>query len=90
MISTPKNAMRAAHRLGPLDVLLLSAWCGLAAGELEVATRIVARSLSATDRLYLMSRHFVWLVPAIDLGLFLSFGVILALATWLWPRRRGG
>ena len=77
----------AVRRLGPVDVLVLSAWCGLAAGELEVAARIVHRTLSSTERLYLMTRHFVWLVPLINLVLFVSVGVLLVLATRLWPRQ---
>ena len=32
-------------RLGPLDVLVLSAWCGLAAGWLEVGTRVLCRAI---------------------------------------------
>jgi arylsulfatase A-like enzyme len=77
------------HRLGPVDVLVLSAWCGLAAGELEVAARIVNRAFSSTHRLYMMTRHFVWLVPLINLVLFLGLGVLLVLATRLSPRRAG-
>jgi arylsulfatase A-like enzyme len=79
----------AVRRLSSFDVLVLSAWCGLAAGELEVATRIVHRALSSTQRLYLMTRHFVWLVPLINLVLFLGVGVLLVLATRFWPRRAG-
>jgi arylsulfatase A-like enzyme len=79
----------AVQRLGPVDVLVLSAWCGLAAGELEVAARIGNRAFSSTHRLYMMTRHFVWLVPLINLTLFLGFGVLLALATRCWPRRAG-
>src|SRR6516225_4583011 len=77
----------ADGRIGPIDVLVLSAWCGLAAGELEVAARIVTRTLGSTHRLYMMTRHFVWLVPLINLGLFLGIGVLLARATRRWPRR---
>ncbi len=79
----------APHRLGPIDALVFSAWCGLAAGELEVATRILHRALSSTERLYLMTRHFVWLVPLINLALFLAVGASLVLATRTWPRRAG-
>ena len=61
--------------LGPLDLLVLSAWCGLAAGELEVAARIVPRAVGLTHRLYMMTRHFVWLVPLVNLVLFLGCGV---------------
>jgi arylsulfatase A-like enzyme len=69
--------------------MALAGWCGLAAGELEVAVRLAQRSLSSTDRLYLMTRHFVWLVPSLSLLLFLAFGVLAALAAWRWPRRGG-
>ena len=79
----------AACRLGRFDVLILSAWCGLAAGELEVAVRVVPRALNATHRLDMMTRHFVWLVPLIDLVLFFGLGVVLVLAMRLWPRRAG-
>src|SRR5262245_31129021 len=82
------------RRLHPGEVLVLSAWCGLAAGWLEVGTRVLCRSIDATNRLYMMSRHFVWLVPLTDLMLFLGMGGILAAATrlrpgvggWLGPR----
>ncbi len=91
-MSTSKQASptaRARPRLGPLDVIVFAAWCGLAAGELEVITRVVYRNISATNRLYLMTRHFVWLVPLINLLLFVGLGTVLAGATKLWPRRAG-
>jgi len=80
---------QAVRRLGAVDVLVLSVWCGLAAGELEVAARIVRRALASTHRLYMMTRHFVWLVPLINLVLFLGLGVLLVLATRRWPARAG-
>ena len=78
---------KTERRLGMADVLVLSVWCGLAGGELEVAARIVYRALSPTERLYLMTRHFVWLVPLINLMLFFGFGLLLNLAIRRWPRR---
>ena len=36
-------------RLGPLDVLVLSAWCGLAGGLLEVGTSVVCKIFRATE-----------------------------------------
>ena len=92
MNSTPvaRSAIsRAQGRFGPLDILLFSAWCALASGELEVASRVIYRSLSSTDRLYLMTRHFVWLVPLVNLFVFLALGLLLATATKIWPRRAG-
>jgi arylsulfatase A-like enzyme len=72
-----------------MDVLALSAWCGLAAGWLEVATRILVKTMIVTNRLYLLSRHFVWLVPLTYLLLFSGIGLFLALAVKLCPRAAG-
>jgi len=72
-----------------LDVLVLSVWCGLAAGLLEVGARVLCRSIDSTNRLYGMSRHFVWLVPLTYLLLFSVVGVVLAAATKRWPRLGG-
>ena len=76
-------------RLKPMDVLLLSAWCGLAAGLLEVGVRILGRVLDPRNSLYLRSRHFVWVVPLSNLLLFAVAGMVLAALTRLWPRRGG-
>jgi arylsulfatase A-like enzyme len=70
-------------------VLALAAWLGLVAGWLEVAARVLSKSLVGTNRLYLMTRHFVWLVPLSNLLLFFIVGVLLATATKLWPRLGG-
>jgi arylsulfatase A-like enzyme len=69
-----------------VDVLALSVWCGLAAGWLEVGARALPRSFDASDRLYNLSRHFVWLVPLADLLLFSGIGAFLAAASLRWPR----
>jgi arylsulfatase A-like enzyme len=79
----------APRRLGPIDVLVLAVWCGLAAGLLEVGTRIVCRSLDPNGRMFLMTRHFVWLAPLSNLLLFAVMAPVLALATKLWPRAGG-
>ena len=76
-------------RSGPRDVLILAAWCGLAAGWLEVATRFVCRYINPTNRLHQRSRHFVWAAPLTYLLLFLAMGLFLAVVTRLWPRRGG-
>jgi arylsulfatase A-like enzyme len=80
--------MSTERRLGPLDVFVLSAWCGLAGGLLEVGTRVVWKILPS-HRMYLMSRHFIWMAPLSNLLLFTGVGVLLALATKLWPCRGG-
>jgi arylsulfatase A-like enzyme len=75
--------------LGPWDVLALAACLGLAAGWLEVGTKVLCKSLVGTHRLYLTTRHFVWLVPLSNLLLFLTGGAVLSVATKLWPRLSG-
>jgi arylsulfatase A-like enzyme len=79
----------AQRRFSPLDVFVLSAWCGLAGGLLEVGTRVVCKSIGSSDQLYMMSRHFHWIAPLSSLLLFSAIGLILALLTKLWPRRGG-
>ncbi len=76
--------------LSPLDVLLLSPCGGLAGGLLEVGMKVLCRSIDSTYRLYMMSRHFVWLAPLANLLLFSSLGLLLALATKFWPRCEDG
>jgi arylsulfatase A-like enzyme len=92
MVTVPlkgSGAPNGTNQITALGIVMLSAWCGLAAGWLEVGTRVLLRSITPTNRLFLMSRHFVWLTPAANLLLFVSMGLILALGTWLWPRRGG-
>ena len=91
LTSCPGSAQTPAlaGRVGPLSLLALSAWCGLAAGWLEVGTRVLCRSINPTNRLYMMSRHFVWLTPLANLLLFFGMGCLLALVTWLGLRRGG-
>ena len=48
-----------------------------------------ARALSSTHRLYMMTRHFVWLVPLINLLVFLGLGVLLAWRRDAGPARAG-
>jgi arylsulfatase A-like enzyme len=83
------ETLTSRQRLGAWDVLALAAWLGLAAGWLEVGTRVLCKCLIGNNRLYLMTRHFVWLVPLSNLLLFLIGGVLLAAATKLWPRPAG-
>lgn len=67
-------------------MLALSAACGLAGGLLEVGTRVLCRAIDPTKRLYLMTRHFVWLTPLVNLLVFVCLGLCLAGMTKLWPR----
>ena len=71
--------------LGPLDVFVLSAWCGLAGGLLEVGTIALCKILPG-HRMYGMSRHFPWMAPLSNLLIFAALGLLLASMTRLWPR----
>jgi arylsulfatase A-like enzyme len=84
------NSARMVRRhLGAWDVLALAAWCGLVAGWLEVGMRVLCKVLIGTNRLYMMTRHFVWLIPLSNWLLFLVGGLLLAAATKAWPRMFG-
>jgi arylsulfatase A-like enzyme len=83
--SSPRDL--AAHRLGPLTVLALSAWCGLSAGLLEVAVKVVRTRMIGHNHLYWMTRHFIWLTPLANLAVFLAIGVLLALLVRCGGRR---
>jgi len=61
----------------------------LAGGLLEVAARILCRWIDPRNRLYGLSRHYVWLAPLSTLLLFSMVGLFLALGTKVWPRRGG-
>ncbi len=80
--------MAIQRRLGALDVLILSVWCGLAGGLLEVGTRVVSK-VAPGHRAYAMSRHFVWMAPLSNLLVLSAIGLCLALAAKVWPRRAG-
>jgi arylsulfatase A-like enzyme len=71
------------------DLLLLSAWCGLAAGLLEVGTRVLCRVIDPSQRLYSVSHHFIWLSPLSNLAFFTAIGLVLAVAIKLAPRATG-
>src|SRR5580704_17301930 len=75
-----------SKRTGLISLLLLSAWCGLVAGLLEVATIVLRKTAFDANHLYGMSRHFVWLIPVTNLGIFLVLGSFGWLAGLVWPR----
>ena len=85
---TTASTARPQRFLSALDMLVLSAWCGLAGGLLEVGTRVVCKLLPG-HRMYMMSRHFLWMAPLSNLLLFTGLGFVLALAMKFWPRRGG-
>ena len=56
---------------------------------LEVGTRVLCRAIDPTHRIYLVSRHFVWLTPLANMLLFVSLGLILAGISRCWARPGG-
>ena len=76
-------------RIGAVDLLLLSACGGLFAGLLEVAARVSCRAIDPSQRIYLLSRHFLWLGPLANLVFFLVLGLFLSAAVRLSPRAAG-
>src|SRR5262249_51570686 len=72
--------------LRPHHWLFLSVWCGLVVRPVEVGTIVLRKSLVDLNQFYGMSRHFVWLIPLTNLGIFLAVGVVLALLVVCWPR----
>jgi arylsulfatase A-like enzyme len=78
---------RVANRLELISLLCLSAWCGLVAGLLEVGTIVLHKQVFDPNRLYGLSRHFVWLIPVTNLCVFLALGAFGCIASLVWPRR---
>jgi arylsulfatase A-like enzyme len=78
---------RKANGLHVRSLLLLSSWCGLVAGLLEVVTIIVRKRVFDPDQLYKMTRYFVWLVPISNLCVFLILGLVGCGVILVSPRR---
>ncbi len=76
-----------AKRPGLRAQLCVWAWCGLVAGLLEVGTIVLRKALVDPNQLYGMSRHFGWLIPVANLGVFLTVGLLGWIACRAWPRR---
>jgi arylsulfatase A-like enzyme len=85
----PAAAARQTSLLSASEVLAWSVWLGLAAGLLEVGMRVLCRAIDPTHRIYLMSKHFIWLTPLANMALFFSLGMLLAGITTVWPRLGG-
>ena len=85
VVSSPPDL--TANRLGLISLLGWSAWCGLVAGLLEVGTIVLRKQVFDPNQLYGMSRHFVWLIPVTNLGVFLAVGAFGWIVGWAWPRR---
>src|SRR5271156_2154847 len=71
--------------LGIFSILVLSAWCGLIAGLLEVGTIVLRKHFVDPNRLSKMSRHFVWLIPVSNVGAFMTLAAFACAIALLWP-----
>jgi hypothetical protein len=80
-------ASGAAKQAGILSLLILSAWCGLISGLLEVTTIVLRKTAFDEDQLYKISRHFVWIIPVSNLCVLLALGVLGCGAVLAWPAR---
>ncbi len=85
VVKTAFDLATPTARLGLLSILLLSSWCGLVAGLLEVAAFVVRKEFDA-NRFYSTTRDFVWLIPVTNLLIFVALGFFGWLVVWIWPR----
>src|ERR1700728_4040804 len=76
---------RRAALPGQISLVAFSAWCGLAAGLLEVAAILIRKELVGPDHLYRISRHFSWLIPLINVCVFAVVGSLVQVADWFRP-----
>lgn len=79
--SSLSRLRRGPKRLRLVPFLFLCSWCGLVAGLLEVAATVARKQYFDINRLYGMSRHFVWLAPLADLAVFVGLGLVFWLAS---------
>jgi len=74
------------RRLGFISILILSAWCGLIAGLLEVGTIVLRKHALDPNRLYKMTGHFVWLIPVSNVCVYMVLGLLGCGLALVWPR----
>ncbi len=77
----------AVNRLGFISRLLLSAWCGLIAGTLEVGTIALRKQMFDPDHISRISRHYIWMIPLSNLFVFLTLTFLGCGVVLLWPSR---
>ena len=70
----------------PLSFFFLSAWCGLVAGLLEVGTFVLRKRLFDTNHFYGTTRNLFWLVPSLNLCIFLAVGAVACILGLIWTR----
>ncbi len=87
MTDSPPEDTPNSPRYSALGLVAASAWVGLVAGLCESA---MAAAMRATGTVAMedlrVNRHFVGMIPASDLILFVAIGLILACANRVAPR----
>jgi arylsulfatase A-like enzyme len=63
----------------PRQIIVLSFWCGLVAGPLEVGAIVLRKHTIDLNQFYWMSRHFVWLIPLTNLFVFAGLGLVFSI-----------
>jgi arylsulfatase A-like enzyme len=86
---TAPSSLRDAPtgRPGLISLIGLATWCGLVAGLLEVATIVARKRVFDPNHHDEMSHHFVWLIPATNVVVFLALAVPMYFASCAWPSR---
>jgi arylsulfatase A-like enzyme len=74
-------------RLSPGTAILLAVWLGLAAGYLDLLFIAYKRLFINKEGSFRNARDFFWTVPLGHVALLLAPALVLALASWRWPRR---
>lgn len=80
---------RPPARFTPMNALLLAATLGLAAGLGELAVLGIQDAIDpvVTVDSIRTNRHYAWMIPLSDLGLFAAVGSVFALVARRWPYR---
>jgi arylsulfatase A-like enzyme len=54
---------------------------------MEIAIIVLRKQTFDSNRLYQMSRHFIWVIPTTNLGIFLALGLLACVIGLACPRR---
>ena len=87
--TTPRPVV-GLHRVGlrPAEVALLAVWYGLATGLLELGLLLALKPLhDPSPGFFRMNRHALWMIPAVNLAVFGTAGLLLMAVTWFSPVR---
>jgi arylsulfatase A-like enzyme len=86
---TASGGANVNKRISALEMLCLATWCGMTAGLLEVMAMVVRKRFFDAKFLLDASRHFIWIVPLIDLLILSLVGASIALLIAFRPAAGG-